>query len=294
MPRTLALFTLLLGACSPPAHRPSGSLILVDDAGDTLRLEAPARRIVSLSPATTELVFALGAGDRLVGRTRWCDYPAAARVVPDVGDGLPPNVEAVLARSPDLVLLYRSTGNAAALARFRAAGVPTLQLAIDHLADVPRLARLLGQAVGESLAADSLAMAFRAGIAAESAQSAVPAAASRPRVLLLAWDQPPIAIGAGSFQSEILELAGARNLFADLPAPSATVSIEAIAARDPDLVLVRDTGRASLAGRPEWSVVRAVRLGRFVRLIHPAFGRPSPRAPEVIAALRRALVEVAR
>lgn len=289
MKRILALLPVLLGACSAPAQRPAGGLVIVDDAGDSIRLAQPVRRIVSLSPATTELVFALGAGDHLVGRTRWCDYPPAARAVPSVGDGLPPNIESVLAQAPDLVLLYRSPQNAAALARFRAAGIAAVQLGIDHLADVPRLARLLGPAVGRGGTGDSLAAAFEAGVAAAAARAATQPEAGRPRVLLLAWDQPPIAIGAGSFQSEIVALAGGRNLFADLTVPSATVSIEVIAARDPDLVLVTDSGLPAIAGRPEWAAVPAVRARRFVRLVTPVFSRPSPRAMEAVAELRAAL-----
>ncbi len=289
MKRILPLLLALLGACSAPAQRPDAGLVIVDDAGDSVRLAQPARRIVSLSPATTELVFALGAGDRLVGRTRWCDYPPAALAVPSVGDGLPPNIESVLAQAPDLVLVYRSPQNAAALERFRAAGIAAVQLGIDHLADVPRLARLLGPAVGRGAAGDSLATAFEAGVRAAAERTAALPEGRRPRVLLLAWDQPPIAIGAGSFQSEILALAGARNLFADLSAPSATVSIEAIAARDPDLVLVADSGLPAIAGRPEWAAVPAVRERRFVRLVTSVFGRPSPRAMEAVAELRAAL-----
>lgn len=113
----------------------------------------------------------------------------------------------------------------------------------------------------------------------------------RPRVLLLAWDQPPIAIGAGSFQSEILTLAGAENLFADLPAPSAPVSIELISARDPDLILLSDTGPPAFASRPAWAAVRAVKERRFLRLTTPAFARPSPRAPEVVRELMARLAE---
>jgi ABC-type Fe3+-hydroxamate transport system substrate-binding protein len=287
-----ALLTVLLGACASPASGPAGALVVVDDIGDTLRLARPAARIVSLSPATTELVFALGAGDRLVGRTRWCDFPPAALAVPSVGDGLPPNVEAVVAAAPDLVLLYRSPQNAPARARFREAGVPTLTLSFDHLGDVARLARLLGPVVARAEAGDSLALAFEAAIAAARARTGAIPDSLRPRVLILAWDQPPIAIGAGSFQSEILTLAGARNLFADLPTPSAPVSIEAIAARDPDLILLSDSGGLpAFARRPEWAAVGAVRDRRFARLPTPAFGRPSPRALEVVQELETRLAE---
>jgi ABC-type Fe3+-hydroxamate transport system substrate-binding protein len=286
-----ALLAALLGACATPAARQAGPLSVVDDLGDTLSVARPASRIVSLSPATTELVFALGAGDRLIGRTSWCDYPPAALAVPSVGDGLPPNVEAVVAAAPDLVLLYRSPQNATARARFREAGIPTLTLSFDHLADVARLARLLGPVLGRAEAGDSLARAFEAAIAVAGEPSRGIPDSLRPRILLLAWDQPPIAIGAGSFQSEILTLAGADNLFSDLPAPSAPVSIELISARDPDLILLSDTGPPAFASRPAWAAVRAVKERRFVRLTTPAFARPSPRAPEVVRELMARLVE---
>ncbi|MBK8004161.1 MAG: ABC transporter substrate-binding protein [Gemmatimonadetes bacterium] len=288
----LALLGALLGACATPQAAPA-RLVAIDDAGDTVRLAAPATRVVSLSPATTELVFALGAGGHLVGRTRWCDYPDAARAVPSVGDGIPPNIEAVLATRPDLVLLYRSAQNSAAAERLRAAGIAVVQLDFNRLHDVSRLARLLAPLLGVAPAGDSLATAFEAelaGVAREAPAGCGADSFACPRVLLLAWDQPPIAIGAGSFQGEILEAAGGRNIFADLTAPSATVSIEAIAARDPALVLVGDSEPA-VAGRPEWQVVGAVRGRRFVHFNPPAFGRPSPRAPGVIRDLRQALRE---
>ncbi len=282
------LLVALLAACGTRASQPAGSFVAVDDAGDTVRLAQPASRVVSLSPATTELVFAIGAGDRLVGRTRWCDYPEAAHAVADVGDGIPPNIESVLARRPDLVLLYRSPQNTDAAERFRAAGAAVVQLDFNHLEDVSRIARLLGPLVGHPRQGDSLATAFDA----ELARLRLPSdGGGAPTVLLLAWDQPPMAIGAGSFQSEILTLAGGRNIFADIAAPSATVSIEAIAARDPSLILVSDSGIPGFAGRPEWSVIRAVRERRFVHLNTPAFGRPSPRAPALVRELRGLLAE---
>jgi iron complex transport system substrate-binding protein len=287
----LALLAALLAACGTRAAAPGGSLVAVDDLGDTVRLARPAERVVSLSPATTELVFALGAGDRLVGRTRWDDYPPAARDVPDVGDGIPPNIEAVLARHPDLVLLYRSPQNADAATRFRAAGAQVLVLTLDHLTDVSRLARRLAPLLGRDGAGDSLATAFDSALAAASAGAD---SLHGPSVLLLAWDQPPMTIGAGSFQSEILARAGGRNIFGDVRSPSATVSLEAIAARNPDLILVTDSGTPPFARRPEWQVVPAVRAGHFVHLVSAAFGRPSPRAPELIRLLRTRLREAAR
>ncbi|MFL5535708.1 MAG: ABC transporter substrate-binding protein, partial [Gemmatimonadales bacterium] len=85
---------------------PKGELRAVDDARDTVRLQAPARRVVSLIPAATELLFAIGAGSSMVGRTQYCDYPPAAQAVANLGDGIKPSIEAVLAQRPDLVVLY--------------------------------------------------------------------------------------------------------------------------------------------------------------------------------------------
>ena len=285
------LAVLLLTGCGSRGG-PRAALVVVDDAGDTTFVTRPYRRVVSLAPATTELVFAVGAGDRLVGRTHWCDYPAEALAVTDVGDGLQPNLESVLGTGPDLVLLYRSATNTEAARRIRAAGVAALQLTVDRLSDVPRVARLLGPVLGRDAAADSLATAFLSSL--ERVRESSRQGDSTLSVLLLAWDAPPIAIGGTSFQSEILTLAGGRNLFADLDRPSAEVSLESILARNPDAVLLTGGRPPEAFDRPEWQLVPAIRERRFIQFSHPAFDRPSPRAPEVILALRAQLAATER
>jgi iron complex transport system substrate-binding protein len=274
-----------VAGCGPAAPMP-GSIRIVDDAGDTVALARPARRIVSLIPASTELLFALGAGAQVVGRTTWCDYPAEALAVPNLGDGLQPNLEAVLAATPDLVVLYHSTQNAAAAGQLRAHGIAVVQLATDRLADVPRHARTLGTLLGRADAADSLSARYARALAGVDATDP-----GGPSVLILAWDQPPIAIGAGSFLSELVERAGGRNLFADLASASAPVSLEAIAARNPDLILVVGEESPGFAARPEWQVVGAVRERRFVSVHGSEFSRPGPRSPAAIRALRTAIAE---
>src|SRR2546430_15346983 len=115
-----------LPACREAGRAPPRSnLVVTDDADRRVALAAPARRVVSLLPSFTELLFAIGAGDRLVGRTTWCDYPPAAVRVPSVGDGMPPNVEAVAARHPDLVVLYRSGPNITAPEQLERLGIKT-------------------------------------------------------------------------------------------------------------------------------------------------------------------------
>lgn len=273
----LVLAVLALPACArAPA---TGAVARVDDWGRTVALAAPARRIVSLAPATTELVFALGLGDRLVGRTRWCDYPPGALRVPDVGDGMGPNVEAVAARAPDLVLLYASPANRAAAERLAALGIPVAVLALDRAADLRRAALLIGALAGAAGVADSLVAAFDSlheEVVREGARRSGP----RPKVYVDVWPDPPMTVGRGSYLQEEVEAAGGLNVFDDVRASSATVSIEAIAQRDPDVILElrTDTTRApDLAARPGWRAVRAAREGRILVLDGTLYGRPTLR-----------------
>jgi ABC-type Fe3+-hydroxamate transport system substrate-binding protein len=280
--------TALLGAlaCRPAASAGVGAAV-VDDAGDTVRVGTVPRRIVSLIPATTELLFAIGAGPAVVGRTEWCDFPAAAAKVPNLGDGINPNVEAVLASRPDLVILYNSAQNAAIAGRLRHLGIPTLRLNTDALTDVDRVGRLLGRVTGHQAGADSVASAFDTALA----RATMTPAGKRPTVLLLVWEQPPMTIGRGSFLSELVERAGGANLFEDVSATAGTISIEAVAARDPDFILTTSAGPAAFARRPEWQAVRAVRERRFLPVTSSEFNRPSPRAPAGIRELARKLRE---
>src|SRR6267143_1737936 len=153
-----ALLVLAVAACARREHVPvRGGIAVTDDAGRQVTLAAPARRIVSLLPSFTEILFAIGAGDRLVGRTTWCDYPPEALAVPSVGDGMPPSVEAVAARRPDLVVLYRSGPNVAAAEQLERLGIRTILLDLNLLEELGPTARRLGVLTGQGKRADSLA-----------------------------------------------------------------------------------------------------------------------------------------
>lgn len=290
--RGVLLVSLLAVTCRPadrPAAGGGDARTVVDDAGRTVSVAAPARRIVSLLPSFTELLFAMGAGDRLVGRTAWCDYPPAARAVPSVGDGMPPNVEAVAARRPDLVVLYRSGANLAPAEQLTRLGVPAVILRLDRLEDLGPAARVLGKLTGREAQAESLAVAM------DSLAAQAPAPSPRSLVFIV-WDNPPIVIGRGSYLDQLAGLAGARNVFADVSAPSAQVALETIAARDPDWIAVLSDSAGpppppppAFAARREWRAVRAVREGRFLTLPGSLFGRPGPRSGEAVRQLRARL-----
>jgi len=292
--RALLLGLLAASACFP-GQRSAGSIAVIDDARDTVRLDRPAQRVVSLIPASTELLFALGAGPQVVGRTRWCDYPAEAGKVTDVGDGIDPNIEAIVAQHPDLVVLYQTGTNAQVAWRLRGLGIAVVQLRTDLLESVGAHAILLGRLTGHAEAGDSLATAFEADLSAVtvSLHPDVPTP-KHQTVFIPTWDQPIITIGAGSFLDELVTRAGAVNVFHNLTQPSATVSLEAIAQRDPDLILTTQTGALTYERRPEWQVVRAVRLHRFVRVHGSEFDRPGPRSPQAITELKAALLAAQR
>ena len=290
MPGRLCLVLLLLVVACRPAGRAPAGVRITDDAGDVSIVPLPALRIVSLNPAATELLFAIGAGASVVGRTTWCDYPPAAKAVPSLGDGINPNLEAIVARKPDLVLLYTSGQNADAVRRLADLGIPALRFRTDSLSDVPRLAQVFGRLTGHEAAADSLARGFETELAAATAAPT----GRRPTAFLLVWDQPPMTVGRGSFLTELIERAGGENLFADVRSSSAPVSVEAVAARNPDVILVLGTEPPAFAERPEWQVVRAVRERRFVTADGSEFSRPSPRAPEAIRRLHAELESAVR
>jgi iron complex transport system substrate-binding protein len=245
-----------------------------------------ARRIVSLNPAMTELLLALGAGDRLVGRTSWDAYTAQVRRVRDLGSGLRPNVEAVLETRPDLVVLYASSDNVLAANRLRAAGIPTLSLKVDRIGELERAGMLLASAVGAEdrvrMVLDSVQRTL------DSVRTAV-ADLPRPRVFWHVWDAPIITIGRGSFLHELVEIAGGTNVYGDMGAASPRVELEDIARRGPDIILAGPEGARRIRTERRWQAVRAVRNDRIAVVDTNLVGRPSVRLGEAAVSLARLL-----
>jgi len=230
-----------------------------------------ASRVVSLNPAFTEIVFAIGAGARLVGRTQWDDRPAAAVLVTDVGAGIRPNVEAVLATRPTLVLLYATAENRAAADAFARAGVRTIALRTITIDDFRRAAQVLGAALGQPAAATALTDSIDTTLA--RVRDAV-RGVERPRVVWPSWDAPVLVVGNASYEAELLDIAGAQNVFADRDESVANVTIEEIAKRDPALLLAGPQRATRMRASAPWNAVRAVREGRVFDLDTTVVGRP--------------------
>jgi len=284
--RMRTLFTLALLAASAcdrtgPVDRPQA-----DDFGDPVVVKNVPARVVSLNPATTDLVFALGAGNRLVGRTHWDLYPAEAKNVPDLGSGLRPNIEAVLGARPDLVILYASEDNRNAASELRAAGVNTLSLRIDHIEDFHRATRLIAQLLGDSargkLVSDSVARTLER---VRNATASLP----KPGVFWHIWDAPLITIGRGSYMHELIEIAGGTNIYGDMSEPSPTVSMEDVFRRNPEYIITGPEGVVKISGDVRWSAAQAVRNRRIIVLDTTIVGRPSVRLGEAALSLAKLL-----
>ena len=275
---------LACGACER-APAAVGS-ISTDDFGDTIVVARPPRRIVSLNPTTTELLYAIGAGGRLVGRTTYDRIPPEVQAVRDLGPGLRPNVEAVLALRPDLVILYASQDNRDAARRLRAAHVPTVSYRVDRIADFARVTEALGRITGDSAAARVTIDTVGRTLAATFARRV---GLPHPRVFWFLWESPLLAVGGGSFLNEMLKVAGARNVYDSLPGPSPAVTFEDLLRRDPDVVLASATTRAKMLADPKWRTLRAVREGRVLVFDTTIVNGPSARVGASAASLARVL-----
>ncbi|HEX2693844.1 MAG TPA: helical backbone metal receptor [Gemmatimonadaceae bacterium] len=256
-----------------------------DDFGDAVRIGAPPQRIVSLNPATTEILFALGAGKKLVGRSRYDAFPDSAKLVPSLGNGMRPNVEAVLGVHPDLVILYASLDDKAAADRLRAAGINTLSVKTDKISDFGRTVRLLGRILGDTVRARTVAdSVYRTLARVRSATAHL----SRPTVFWHIWDAPVITIGAGSFMNELVDIAGARNIYADINGPSKEISLEDVARRNPDFILAGPVGASQIESESRWKIVPAVH-GHVLVVDTALVGRPSVRLGEAAVMLANLL-----
>jgi iron complex transport system substrate-binding protein len=236
------LFALVLVLASGLAL---AEIAVPDDTGAIVRLSRPARRIVTLAPHLTETLFAAGAGDRLAGTVDYSDYPEAARRVPRVGGYSRIDLEAVIALKPDLIVAWQ-TGNAAAdIAALRGFGFPIYVSQPGRLEDVAAEIERLGRLAGSSETADAAARRLSARLAALRERYG-----GRPvvRTFYQIWKQPLSTVGGGQIISSIIRLCGGKNVFGELQAAAPVISVEAVLAADPEVIVASGMDEA----RPEW------------------------------------------
>jgi iron complex transport system substrate-binding protein len=220
--------------------------IVVTDAGGTVvTLAAPARRIISLAPHITELVYAAGAGDRLVGNVEFGQYPPQAKSIPKVGGYERFDLEAILALKPDLVLGWESGNPQAMIARMRALGLTVHLSQPDRIEDVAGELERIGNLAGSEVVAAAAATAFRERHALLARRYS-----QRPPVDVFyqVWKQPLMTVNGKQIISDVIRLCGGRNVFARLPVLAPTVSVEGVIAADPEVIIASGMDDA----RPEW------------------------------------------
>jgi iron complex transport system substrate-binding protein len=292
--KALRLLPLVFGlALVQPLLAAGFPRVVGDGFGGTLRLEQAPQRIVSLAPNVTEIVFALGAGERLVGRTRFCDYPPAAREVPLAGSIREPDLEHLLALEPDLIIAS-AISPPASLEELRSLEFPVILL------DNPGLDGVLADITeaGKALGAEARAGVLTGEIAAarERARATVGSLVreERPLVLLSLGPLSRYSPGAGTYAHDVILEAGGRNLAASAPSLWPRLDMEAILSADPEVILVtvqpeEGLDRRALLERyrahPVWAGLKAVRSGRVHPVDADTLNRPGPRIAEALPAL---------
>ncbi len=261
------------------------ALEIVDDRGVRVALAQPPQRIVSVLPSLSETVCALGQCARLVGVDRYSNFPAPVRRLPKVGGGLDPNVEAIVALRPDLVLLATSSP---AAARLESLGLKVVALEPKRHADAQRVMLQLGQLLGVPDAAK-----LWAGIEAEvdAAARSLPPAARSKRVYFEV-NSGPYAASAESFIGETLTRLGVANIVPGEMGPFPKINPEFVVRADPDLIMVGDSNFAGMQQRPGWARMQAMVHGRvcvFPPDVSDVMVRPGPRMGEAARAMAQCL-----
>jgi iron complex transport system substrate-binding protein len=251
---------------------------------------AVADRIVSLSPSTTEAVFAVGAGARMVGRSRYCDYPAEVKKLPQVGGYVDPSLETILALKPDLVVGARGPSGSAIADKLEARGIATYFPPTESFDAIDGMVLGIGERTGRPEAARAAVDAVHARIRViETKVAAVP----KTRVLVVFGLEPLSVAGPSSFTDEMIRRAGGTNVITEGGAYP-TIGIERVLALDPDVIVNAAMMEERSSERlrkdaPGWSHVRAVQNDRVKSITDEAVLRPGPRIAEGLAMLARAL-----
>jgi iron complex transport system substrate-binding protein len=264
-----------------------------DDRGKRVALAAPAQRIVALAPSLTELAFAAGAGGRLVGVARYSDFPPAARGIAEVGDAARVDFERIAALKPDLILAWKSGNSAADVGRLESLGYPAFVSEPARLADIPRVLNAIGALAGTGPAAGRAAAEFEREIDALRGRHA---GARKVRVFYVIWHRPLLTVSGAHSISDVIALCGGENVFADVSQLTPSVTLEAVIAARPEVIL----GGASADGEQEfaarWRAASVAPLRDLpVRYVSPdLIQRQTPRIVEGAKAVCSALDEVRR
>lgn len=316
----LLIISFLLAACTPsslaavespaapsisPAELPSATpeptsvtvfpLTLTDGAGRQVTLDAAAKRIISLTPSNTEIVYAVGAGDLLVGDTEYCDFPEEAKNVAKIGgfsaDTI--SIETILSLKPDVVLAD-GTGQESVITALEQANIKVIALNAASLEDVYANIDLVGKISGHDVEAAALVDGMKARVAAVEEKVASISDANRLTVFWEVWDEPLMTVGPKTFTGQLIQMAGGVNIFADVTDDYPQVSSEEVVKRNPAVILGPDTHgdkliAEQLAARPGWDQIDAVKNKKIFLIDGNISSRSGPRIVDALEIIAQSL-----
>ena len=254
---------------------------VVDDTGATLVLAAPARRIVSLAPGATELLFAAGAGSRIIATVQGADEPAAAKNIERIGDANTLNYERLKQLKPDVIVVWQSLANPTVVQSLKKLELPLYFVSVGGFADIPESVRRMGVLAGTAAVAEPKAKQ----LAARVATLAKPPATPRFDVFYMIWDSPLYTVGSRSLMSEAIRRCGGRNIFDDLDMPAPIVEFGVILGRNPDVIIMAAPPITARDWRERWQAfpdVKAVANKRMVSFTDTRLTRMGPTAFDAV------------
>ena len=300
LPRSLNLWRQKQGAGMKLPESTAFPLVVTDTCSHAMLIKQRPTRIVSLAPGVTEILFAIGAGDRVAADTAFCNYPEAAKKLPKIGGYLDPNVEKITAIKPDLILGERGNKKDV-LDRLYTLGLPIVVIDPTKLVEIPQAIKLVGRVTGQNAASEKLAEDFAAREATVRKKLELISVAGRPRTLFLFSldDQGGVfTVGPGSHIDELITVSGGRNIARDTDKPWPQLSMETVAAADPQVIMVldmqdhagkhllsREDALKRLAAKTNWRGVSAVKDGKVYIVDSDTTSRPGPRLIDGLEAM---------
>lgn len=270
---------------------PSHAFTVRDMLGREVTLAAPPQRIVSLVPSVTEILYALGAEDRLVGVTTFCDFPPAAQQKPKVGGIVNPSLEVIVSLRPDLVLATTEGNRESTIRELTALGVPTYVVSPKNFVGVLDSIARIGQLIGQELAASRIVgdLRRRAGRILEATRDR-----PRPSVLYLVWADPVVVPGRDTLITDLIRMAGGASVSGEERIEWPRLSLEQVVAKAPEIIIVATHSRGHVEDalrrwREQKILLPAFRSGRIHALDGNLIHRPGPRVIEGLEALARAI-----
>lgn len=262
---------VLLCSCASRSSSPAGVRTIIDELGRDVHVTAQPQRIVSLAPSVTEILFALGAGDRVIGVTSYCDFPPEARLKESVGDTLKPSVERIVALRADLVIVSTASQVESSVQKLEELGIPVYVSNPRSVEGVLESIDKMGELIDVRDVARELTRKLRSRILSIESRAVGPAP---PSVFVILGTEPLITAGGASFINDLVSRAGGRSISSDVKGDYPQYSLETAVAKQPEIIFLQAGGNVL----PErLRQTPAARAGRVYRLDDDLLLRPGPR-----------------